>query len=49
MVPIRGYITENFIGNQWGNLLHSEKQFVSADAGYQGTAQREDLAKVDVD
>ncbi|WP_434477406.1 DUF892 family protein [Escherichia coli] len=32
-----------------GNLLHGEEQFVSADAGYQGAPQREELAEVDVD
>ncbi|PNB83239.1 IS5 family transposase, partial [Escherichia coli] len=31
------------------NLLHGEEQFVSADAGYQGAPQREELAEVDVD
>ncbi|MBM5727431.1 transposase [Klebsiella pneumoniae] len=35
--------------NQLGNLLHGEEQFVSADAGYQGAPQREELAEVDVD
>ncbi|MFB4945605.1 IS5 family transposase [Enterobacter hormaechei subsp. steigerwaltii] len=35
--------------NQPGNLLHGEEQFVSADAGYQGAPQREELAEVDVD
>ena len=35
--------------NQLGNLLHREEQFVSADAGYQGAPQREELAEVDVD
>ena len=30
--------------NQLGNLLHGEEQFVSADAGYQGAPQREELA-----
>ena len=30
-------------------LLHGEEQFVSADAGYQGAPQREELAEVDVD
>ena len=34
--------------NQLGNLLHGEEQFVSADAGYQGAPQREELAEVDV-
>ncbi len=34
--------------NQLGDLLH-EEQFVSADAGYQGAPQREELAEVDVD
>ena len=29
--------------------LHGEEQFVSADAGYQGAPQREELAEVDVD
>ncbi|WP_407308555.1 IS5 family transposase [Klebsiella quasipneumoniae] len=33
--------------NQLGNLLHGEEQFVSADAGYQGAPQREELAEVD--
>ncbi|WP_042038684.1 hypothetical protein, partial [Escherichia coli] len=27
------------------NLLHGEEQFVSADAGYQGAPQREELAE----
>ena len=35
--------------NQLGNLLHGKEQFVSADAGYQGAPQREELAKVKVD
>ncbi len=35
--------------NQLGNLLHGKEQFVSADAGYQGAPQREELAEVDVD
>jgi IS5 family transposase len=35
--------------NQLGNLLHGEEQFVSANAGYQGAPQREELAEVDVD
>ncbi|MFP8517032.1 transposase, partial [Enterobacter hormaechei] len=35
--------------NQLGNLLHGEEQFVSADAGYQGAPQHEELAEVDVD
>ena len=35
--------------NQLSNLLHGEEQFVSADAGYQGAPQREELAEVDVD
>lgn len=35
--------------NQLGNLLHGEEQFVSADAGYQGAPQREELGEVDVD
>lgn len=35
--------------NQLGNLLHGEEQFVSADAGYQGAPQREELTEVDVD
>ncbi|HGU9292341.1 TPA: IS5-like element ISKpn26 family transposase, partial [Escherichia coli] len=35
--------------NQLDNLLHGEEQFVSADAGYQGAPQREELAEVDVD
>ncbi|MEP8156959.1 transposase [Klebsiella pneumoniae] len=30
-------------------MLHGEEQFVSADAGYQGAPQREELAEVDVD
>ncbi|MFQ1617402.1 IS5 family transposase [Aeromonas veronii] len=34
--------------NQLGNLLHGKEQFVSADAGYQGAPQREELAEVDV-
>ncbi|MBW9452232.1 transposase, partial [Citrobacter portucalensis] len=33
--------------NQLGNLLHGEEQFVSADAGYQGAPQREELLKND--
>ena len=33
----------------WVILLHGEEQFVSADAGYQGAPQREELAEVDVD
>ncbi|WP_223930644.1 IS5 family transposase [Aeromonas caviae] len=35
--------------NQLGNLLHGKEQFVSADAGYQGAPQREELAEVNVD
>ncbi len=35
--------------NQLGNMLHGDQQFVSADAGYQGAPQREELAEVDVD
>ncbi len=31
--------------NQLGNLLHGEEQLVSADAGYQGAPQREELAR----
>ena len=34
-----------FIDN---STLHGEEQFVSADAGYQGAPQREELAEVDV-
>ena len=36
--------------NQSSNFLHGgKKQFASADAGYQGASQREELAEVDVD
>ena len=35
--------------NQMSNLLHGEELFVSADAGYRGAPQREELAEVDVD
>ncbi|MXF14512.1 transposase, partial [Escherichia coli] len=35
--------------NQLGILLHGEEQVVSADAGYLGAPQREELAEVDVD
>ncbi len=34
-------------GSTW--LWQLEEQFVSADAGYQGAPQREELAEVDVD
>ena len=35
--------------NQLENLLHGHEEFVSADAGYQGTEKREALKEVDVD
>jgi IS5 family transposase len=33
----------------WVICFIGEEQFVSADAGYQGAPQREELAEVDVD
>ena len=37
------------ISISWATLLHGGEEFVTADAGYQGASQREELVEVDVD
>ena len=50
LVKIWLYLTKAVITGDVDEVrVQSEEQFVSADAGYQGAPQREELAEVDVD